>query len=384
MSAIALIVAAGRGERFSAAAPKQYQPLAGQPVLRHSVRRFLRHEAVDDVVVVINPDDRSRYEAAVSGLTLSQPVAGGRDRQDSVCRGLEALAGKTPAHVLIHDAARPLIDAHTIARSLAALGTHTGAVPALAVTDSLLRATQGQVAEPVDRDGLWRAQTPQAFRFEAILQAHRQAAPARYTDDVAVLRAAGHDVAVVAGEESNMKITTQDDLHRAETILRSRMNDVRTGHGFDVHRFETGSRLMLCGVPIPHSAGLRGHSDADVGLHAITDAILGTIAAGDIGQHFPPSDEQWRDASSDIFLAHAASLVADCDGIISHIDVTLICEQPRIGPHREAMAHRVAEILNIDSGRVAIKATTTEGLGSIGRGEGIAAQALATVRLPGA
>ncbi|MGR0185983.1 bifunctional 2-C-methyl-D-erythritol 4-phosphate cytidylyltransferase/2-C-methyl-D-erythritol 2,4-cyclodiphosphate synthase [Azospirillum aestuarii] len=386
-SCIALIVAAGTGQRFGAERPKQYLDLAGQPVLRRTIDAFRRHPKVSAVRVVINPAFRDLYDAAVAGLDLPEPVAGGASRQDSVRNGLAALAESAPDLVLIHDAARPLIDADTIDAVIAALGTHPAALAAVPVADTLKRGNGGPdgglVAGTVDRSGLWRAQTPQGFRFPEILAAHRDAAGLKLTDDAAVAERAGLPVALVPAREENFKVTTPDDLIRAARALDSALSDIRTGSGFDVHRFAEGDHVTLCGVRVPHTQRLDGHSDADVGLHALTDAILGALCAGDIGSHFPPSDPQWRGADSALFLKHAAELVTARGGRIAHVDVTIICERPKVGPHREAMTARVAEILGMPVDRVSVKATTTERLGFTGRGEGIAAQAVATVRLPG-
>jgi 2-C-methyl-D-erythritol 4-phosphate cytidylyltransferase/2-C-methyl-D-erythritol 2,4-cyclodiphosphate synthase len=379
---LALVVAAGTGERFGGDLPKQYRTLAGRPVLRHAVERLAAHPAIDGVCVVRRLEHGDAYAAALAGLDLLAPVEGGATRQESVLRGLEALASRSPDRVLIHDAARPLVDAGTIARVVGALDAAPGAIAAVPVTDTLKRAgAEDRIAATVDRAGLWRAQTPQGFRFAAILAAHRAVAGQALTDDAAVAEAAGLTVALVAGSEDNLKITTDDDLRRAELLLSGGAVEWRTGSGYDVHRFGPGDAVMLCGVRVPHILGLEGHSDADVGLHALTDAILGAIGAGDIGQHFPPGDPRWRGAESARFLAHAAELVAALGGRIAHVDVTLICERPKIGPHRDAMISRIADILSLESTRVSIKATTTEGLGFTGRGEGIAAQAVATVAL---
>ncbi|MGF7176134.1 bifunctional 2-C-methyl-D-erythritol 4-phosphate cytidylyltransferase/2-C-methyl-D-erythritol 2,4-cyclodiphosphate synthase [Azospirillum doebereinerae] len=381
---IALIVAGGTGQRFGAERPKQYLDLAGKPILRRTVEAFLRHPLVTGVQVVIDPAWRDLYDAAVAGLDLPEPVTGGATRQDSVRNGLEALAARGGCgRVLIHDAARPLIDAATIAAVVAALDGTPGAIAAVPVADTLKRGRDGTVAATVDRESLWRAQTPQGFRFPEILAAHRSAAGLALTDDAAVAERAGLAVALVPANEENFKVTTPDDLTRATRAVLSTLGDVRTGTGFDVHRFTEGDFVTLCGLRVPHSHGLEGHSDADVGLHALTDAILGALAAGDIGSHFPPSDPQWRGADSATFLRHAAGLVAERGGVIAHTDVTIICERPKVGPHREAMAARIAEILGIAPDRVSVKATTTERLGFTGRGEGIAAQAVATIRLPG-
>src|SRR5579875_316662 len=381
-SCIALVVAAGRGTRLGADLPKQYLPVAGRPLLRHALATLTAHPAVARVRVVYNPDDAAHYAHASAGLDLLPPVAGGAARQDSVRLGLESLAELEPDRVLIHDGARPFLDRGTIDRVLAALADAPAAVPALKLADTLKRADGDRVLETVDRAQLWRAQTPQGFRYRDILAAHRAAQGLDLPDDAAVAERAGLGVRLVAGSEDNVKVTTAEDLALAERWAASRRGDVRTGQGFDVHAFGPGDHLWLCGVRIPHGRGLVGHSDADCGLHALTDAVLGALGAGDIGVHFPPSDPQWRGAPSHRFLRHAAELVARSGGDVAHVDVTLICESPKIGPHRGAMVARVAEILGIDAGRVSVKATTTEGLGFAGRGEGIAAQAVATIRLP--
>ena len=384
---IALIVAAGRGARFGGDIPKQYRPLGGRAVLRHAVERLLAHPGIADVRVVISPEDRTRYDAAVAGLTLLAPVAGGATRQQSVRNGLESLAPLQPEAVLIHDAARPFLDDGVIDRVIAGIGRAPGAIAALPVVDTIKRAKDPAGPSPriettTSRDRLWRAQTPQGFRFDAILEAHRAASGTEHTDDAAVAEAIGLAVELVMGSEENFKITTEGDLQRAERLLGGGVWEYRSAGGYDVHRFAPGDAIMLCGIRVPHSAALEGHSDADVGLHALTDALLGAIGAGDIGQHFPPSDPKWRGADSSKFLAHAGELVAAKGGRITHLDVTIICERPKVGPHRAAMVERIAAILGLETGRVSVKATTTEGLGFTGRGEGIAAQATATVALP--
>jgi 2-C-methyl-D-erythritol 4-phosphate cytidylyltransferase/2-C-methyl-D-erythritol 2,4-cyclodiphosphate synthase len=381
---VALVVAAGRGHRVGGEIPKQYLPLCDAAVIRHCLERLLRHPAVDAVRSVIHPDDHLLYDGAAADLPLLDPVPGGARRQDSVRLGLESLVALQPAQVLIHDAARPFLDDAMIDGALAALHEAPGAVVAVAVADTVKRVVDGRVAATVDRADLWRAQTPQAFRFPDILAAHRAAAGLDLTDDAAVAERAGLEVRLVAGTENNFKITTTADLERARALLgpASGGYEYRSGQGFDVHRFGPGDHVMLCGVRIAHEAGLIGFSDADAGLHALTDAILGAIAAGDIGSHFPPGDPRWRNAESAIFLRHAGDLVAGRGGSIVNLDLTLVCERPRIGPHRAAMAARVAEILGLERSRIAIKATTTERLGFTGRGEGLAAQAMATVRLP--
>jgi 2-C-methyl-D-erythritol 4-phosphate cytidylyltransferase/2-C-methyl-D-erythritol 2,4-cyclodiphosphate synthase len=381
---VALIVAAGRGERAqgpAAAPPKQYWPLAGKAVLRWAAETFASHPLISSVQIVIADADRQYYEAATSRLRLRPPVIGGPTRQHSVRHGLEALSETATQNVLIHDGARPFVSAALITRVIGALESADAAVPMLPVADTLRRKTaDGFRIEP--RDDLLRAQTPQGFRFSSILTAHRTFLEMNATDDFALAERAGLLLATVPGEEVNLKLTTRDDFILAERIASESLCDIRTGTGFDVHRFAAGDHVWLCGVKIPHGFGLEGHSDADCGLHALTDAILGAIGAADIGVHFPPTDERWRGAPSHVFLAHAASLVRDKGGIIAHVDVTLICEQPKIAPHREAMRARIAEILALDIERVSVKATTTEGLGFAGRREGIAAQAVATIRLP--
>jgi 2-C-methyl-D-erythritol 4-phosphate cytidylyltransferase / 2-C-methyl-D-erythritol 2,4-cyclodiphosphate synthase len=381
-SCIALVVAAGRGTRLGAPLPKQYLPLGGVPVLRHGLRTLLAHPAIASVRVIIHPDDRAHYDAAAGGLDLMAPVDGGAQRQDSVRNGLESLAGEAPDLVLIHDGARPFLDHGVIDRVLAGLESHQGAIAALPVQDTVKRGNGVRIVATIDRSALWRAQTPQGFHYRPILDAHRAAAGAELSDDAAVAERAGIAVALVEGSEDNFKVTTMDDLARAERHLAARNGDIRTGQGFDVHVFGPGDHVWLCGVAVPHAQGLVGHSDADVGLHALTDAMLGAIGAGDIGMHFPPSEPQWRGAPSHRFLRHAAGLVAAAGGSIAHVDVTIICERPKVGPHRAAMTARIAEILALAPTRVNVKATTTEGLGFTGRGEGIAAQAVATIRLP--
>lgn len=379
MKAVVLVVAAGRGTRFGGRRPKQYLSLAGRPVLRHSLATFAAHPRLHGVRAVIHGDDRDLYDEAAAGLNLMEPVPGGAERQDSVRLGLESLRGEGVDVVLIHDAARPYVDRALIDRVLDALENHPGAVPAVPVADTLKRGADGVVVETVPRDGLWRAQTPQGFRYADILAAHAAAAGKALTDDAAVAEAAGLSVAVVAGDERNLKITLPDDM-ADDTAPRAW--EPRVGSGFDVHAFAEGDHVTLCGVTIPHAAGLAGHSDADVALHALTDALYGAIAAGDIGHHFPPSDPRWKGAPSETFLRHARSLVEALGGRVAHVDVTLICEAPKVGPHRHAMAACVAGLLDLAPERVSVKATTTERLGFTGRREGIAAQATATILMP--
>jgi len=382
-----LIVAAGSGQRFGGAVPKQYQRLAGKPLLRHSLETFAAHPQITGILVAIHPDHRALYGEATAGLLrLLPPIEGGASRQDSVLNGLERLAGERPDLVLIHDAARPLIDAGTISRTIAALGEARAVLVAVPVVDTIKRAQDGKVGGTVDRRDLWRAQTPQAFHFQDILAAHRRFAGRELTDDAALAEAAGISVVFVMGAERNFKVTNAEDMERAERMIGGSASggqlEFRTGNGFDVHKLIAGDGVTMCGVRIPCEFALEGHSDADVALHALTDAVLGAIGAKDIGAHFPPSDPKWRGAESWKFLDHAAKLVAERGGRIAHCDVTIICERPKIGPHRDAMIARVAEILGLAADRVSVKATTTEKLGFTGRGEGIAAQATATVALP--
>ncbi len=379
---VALIVAAGRGSRVGGDVPKQYLDLAGRPVLRHTLAAFAVNPLIHAVRAVIHPDDRPLYDHAAADLRMLEPVPGGASRQDSVRLGLESLAEINPDIVLIHDGARPFVTADIVGRAVAALDAHPGALVAVPLADTLKRGVDGLVAATVDRTALWRAQTPQAFRFRDILDAHRAAAGGpELTDDAAVAERAGLAVALVLGADENYKITTAADLDRARGRFHGQ-GDIRIGTGFDVHRFAPGTGVWLCGVPVPHDETLAGHSDADVALHALTDAILGAVAAGDIGHHFPPSDDRWKGASSDRFLAHAAGLVAALGGRVVNVDVTIVCERPKVGPHRAAMQARLAEILGMGRERVSVKATTTEGLGFTGRREGIAAQASACVWLP--
>ena len=381
-SVYALVVAAGRGSRFGGAVPKQYLALGGTSVLRHAVAAFAEHPRVCGVLVTIRPEDEQLFDRAVAGLGVMPPVAGGPIRQDSVRVGLEALAIHRPERVLVHDGARPFPDAALINRVIAGLDRAPAAIPCLPLRDTIKHVEDGVIRETVDRSTLWRAQTPQGFHFDAILAAHRAAIGRALTDDAAVAEAAGLAPLLVTGSEDNFKVTTAEDLAAAERLIAERQGDVRVGQGYDVHAFGAGDHVVICGVVIPHEQSLAGHSDADVGLHALTDAVLGAIGAGDIGMHFPPSDPRWRGAASDRFLRRAADLVRARGGVVAAVDVTIICERPKIGPYRAAMVERVAEILGIAASRVSVKATTTDRLGFTGRGEGIAAQAVATLRLP--
>src|SRR5712671_2772890 len=359
----ALIVAAGRGTRFGGDLPKQYLPLGGATVLRHAVNAFAAHPRIAGVLVAIRPEDRALFDRAVAGLSVLPPVPGGAERQDSVRLGLEALAVHKPERVLIHDGARPFPDAALIGRVIEGLDEAPAAIPALPLGDTVKRVEDGRIRETIDRSQLWRAQTPQGFHFDAILAAHRQMAGHVLTDDAAVAEAAGIAPLIVAGSEDNLKVTTAEDLAAAERLLAARRGDVRVGQGFDVHPFAPGDHLWICGVRIPHGMSLAGHSDADVGLHALTDAVLGAIGAGDIGIHFPPSDPRWRGAASHQFLSHAADLVRARGGTVVAVDVTVICERPKIAPHRAAMVERIAAILGIRPDCVSVEATTTEKLG---------------------
>ena len=367
MTTAAIIVAAGRGSRAGGEVPKQWRMLAGQTILARTAAAFGDMR----LVLAIHPDDRARAAALLPGALL---VEGGATRAESVLNALEALEGRGVTRVLIHDGARPLVSPALIARVLAALDRAGAAAPALPVADALWRGAGGLVAGTQDRAGLYRAQTPQGFRYPSILAAHR-AHPGGALDDVEVARAAGLDVAIVEGDEDNLKLTFPGDFARAEAILKGRAMDLRLGNGYDVHAFCEGDHLWLCGVKLPHSRGLLGHSDADVGMHALTDAIYGALAAGDIGRHFPPSDPQWKGAASHVFLAHAIGLARDRGYTLANCDVTLICERPKIGPHAIGMANELARIMAVDPARVSVKATTSEGLGFTGREEGITALA---------
>ena len=375
---VALVVAAGSGSRAGGEAPKQFRRIGGRPMLAHALDH-LDHPGIDAVQVVIGEGQEAAFRDAAGDRPLLAPVIGGASRQQSVRNGLAAIAGEV-GQVLIHDAARPFLPAGVIDRLLGALDTHRGAVPVLPVVDTLAHGDAG-LGETVPRDGLVRVQTPQAFRYDDIVRAHHEWRGDAASDDAQVARAAGLDIALVEGDVRLDKLTYDEDFRRAERLLDRRMT-VRTGQGFDVHAFAEGDGVWLGGVRIAHDRGLAGHSDADVALHALTDAVLGAIGAGDLGDHFPPSDPQWRGADSGQFLSHAARLVRAGGGRIVHCDVTVICEAPRVGPHREAMRRRIADLLGLAVARVSVKATTTERLGFTGRGEGIAAQAIATVEIP--
>jgi len=376
MRCAAILVAAGSGSRFGAETPKQFLPLAGKPVIRLAAEALLRH-----VPRLLPVGEATAIGEALAGLPHLPPVAGGVSRQDSVRAGLEALAADPPDVVLVHDGARPVVPEHTVPALLEALETAAGAIPAVPVADTLKRVAGGVITATVPRDGLFRAQTPQAFRFAVLLAAHRSDVVGA-TDDASLLEAIGERVAIVPGSEDNIKLTYAEDLTRLQRILALPAAIPRVGTGFDVHVLEAGRPLVLCGVAVPHDKGLAGHSDADVGIHALCDAIYGALAEGDIGRHFPPSEALWKDADSTRFLAHAAQRIAARGGRLANADVTLICERPKIAPHAAAMAQRLSAVLGVDPALVSVKATTTEKLGFTGRGEGIAAQAVATILLP--
>lgn len=376
MSVTALIVAAGKGERLGGGVPKQYRMISGKPLLRWAVEPFLQHCAVKDVRVVIGSGQEQLAAAALEGIGIGPLIEGGAERADSVRAGLLAIGSDA---VLIHDAARPFCPSSVIDRLVASLEFHDGAAPVLAVGDTLANAGD-QLNEPIDRSGLVRVQTPQAFRTDALLKAYELWSGASPTDETTVLRAAGMSVAAVAGDPALDKLTTAADWARAEQWLAGVLVP-RTGMGFDVHAFAGEGPVMLGGIAVPHTRGLAGHSDADVVLHAITDAVLGAAGLGDIGTHFPPSDPQWKGTSSDRFLVDAAARIFERGGIIDHVDCTIIAEEPKIGPYRDVMRSRIADILKIGMDQVSIKATTTEGLGFTGRREGIAAQAVANIRM---
>lgn len=382
----AIIVAAGRGLRAGAGGPKQYRSIGGRSVIARAMQPFCNHPELAAVQPVVNPDDLAIFNDAVGSLSYRSPVNGGATRQESVRAGLEALADLAPDVVLIHDAARPFANEALISRAIVAAGKTGAAVPVIPVTDTIKRiGAAGHVEATTDRAVLRIAQTPQAFRFDVILDAHRRAAKEGrndFTDDAALAEWAGLTVATFEGDAVNMKLTTPADFEREEARLGAALGDVRTGIGYDVHAFGDGDHVMLCGLRVPHTRGFLAHSDGDVGLHALVDAILGALADGDIGSHFPPSDPQWKGASSDRFLTYAVERVTARGGRIAHLDLTLICERPKVGPLREAMRAKVAEITGLPLSRVAVKATTSERLGFTGREEGIAAMATATIRLP--
>lgn len=381
-----VLVAAGRGLRAGAGGPKQYREIGGVAVIYRAMEAFSRHADVFAVQPVVNPDDSAMFTAAVAGLKHEAPTDGGATRQASVLAGLEALVKHNPDIVLIHDAARPFVSEGVISRAIEAASRTGAAIPVVPVTDTIkVTGESGRVEDTPDRARLRIAQTPQSFQFDVILEAHRRAAKdgrSDFTDDAAIAEWAGLTVATFEGDVANMKLTTPEDFVREEARLASLLGDIRTGTGYDVHAFGEGDHLMLCGVRVPHTKGFLAHSDGDVGLHALVDAILGALADGDIGSHFPPSDAKWKGASSDQFLKYAIERVTQRGGRVANLEVTMICERPKIGPLRDTMRARIAEISGVDISRVAVKATTSERLGFTGREEGIAATASATIRLP--
>ena len=390
----ALIVAAGSGQRFGGELPKQYAALGSGTVLQASIMAFLEHPEIDGVRCVVSQNHMDFYERSISGIDanidksgLLPPVFGGETRQQSVLGGLESFAETNPDKVLIHDGARPFVCGELISDIIFALDKSTGAIPTLPVVDTLKKCHDGSVDKTIPRENLFRAQTPQGFRFNKIIAAHRELIKESMTDDASIFERSGLTVAMVAGREENFKITTPDDYKRAQNYLSglSGEYETRTGFGYDVHRLVDGNgdggKIRLCGVDIPFDRNLLGHSDADVGLHALTDAILGAIGEGDIGEHFPPTDSRWKGLDSEVFVARALELVGEKGAKINNVDITLVCEAPKIGPYRNQMRTRIAGILGLDEDRISIKATTTEGLGATGRGEGIAAQAVATLSL---
>ena len=389
---VALIVAAGRGTRFSGMLPrnnyqipKQYHEIGGKMILRRAITTFTAHPKINAVRVVIHPDDRELYNLAAINLNILPPIEGGQSRQESVRLGLESIKELDPDIVLIHDGARPLIDFGTINRILAATDEENGAVPAMPMIESVKRVDgDGFIIKNVDRDALYTVQTPQGFPYKKLLDAHEKAKNdnVNYTDDSAIATKYGIKVRIIPGNENNVKITSTSDLVKASGNF-SAPNEIRTAIGFDAHRFDDEKNsIILGGITIQNTKGLQGHSDADVVLHAITDAVLGTVSAGDIGMHFPPSDPRWKNASSDIFLKHAIDILYERDGIINNVDVTIVCETPKISPYRYEMIKKIADIMMINEEKVSVKATTTEGMGYEGRREGISATAIVTVKLP--
>ncbi len=385
MSTIAIIVAAGSGTRAGGELPKQYQIIGDQPVICHTVDAFLKEQSIDDVVVVISQEHQAMYADALQGRSLRTPVIGGKTRQQSVFNGLKAINGDNPDKVLIHDAARPFVTSTTINAVIDELDSCPCAIPGVALVDTVSMVKNGKVAGQLNRDELRAIQTPQGFVFDDIFAAHQKAADVgdnNATDDSALMTS----VAIVAGDIDNIKLTTANDIKEADKKMKNAnladLPDIRIGQGFDVHAFEPGDHVILCGVKIPFTSKLKGHSDADVAMHTLTDAILGALSEGDIGKHFPPSDPQWKGAASEIFLKGAIDLISQRGGMLAHSDITIICEAPTLRPFIDQMRQEMADIMGVELDRVSIKATTSEKLGFTGRGEGIAAMATATVRLP--
>jgi 2-C-methyl-D-erythritol 4-phosphate cytidylyltransferase/2-C-methyl-D-erythritol 2,4-cyclodiphosphate synthase len=389
MTVAAVIVAGGNGHRVGSDVPKQYQLIGGKPVIWWTVKAFLDHPLVSHVRCVIGADHQEMFTRATVSLKLPPPVTGGATRQDSCCIGIEACAGLHPAKILIHDAARPFVSSDLISRLITELDLYEAVIPGLPVADTMKFAPGGVISKTIDRSAMWFVQTPQAFSYDKILDAHRLAkkqSQIQLTDDAAVAENAGMEVRIIMGEQANRKLTTAADVQQADVELRRQQiverPDIRVGQGIDFHVFEGGSAVTLCGVAIPHTHKLKGHSDADVAMHALTDAILGAIGEGDIGTHFPPSDMKWKDAASSIFAAKAMDLLSARGGVLANVDITILAEAPKISPHIPAMKAVLVPLLKISEDRIAIKATTTEKLGAIGRQEGMAAFATATVRLP--
>jgi len=378
-----IIVAAGRGSRAGEGLPKQYQHVAGKPLLRHTLEALQRCAPQTYLQVVIHPDDHDLFKQATKGLNLLEPALGGSTRKESVLNGLHAVAAIDPKFVLIHDAARPFVTKSMISNIIAALADGAKAVvPTVAIVDTLSKISEGRIVSHVNREGLHAVQTPQGFQFTDLVAAHEELAEQDFTDDGSVMEAVGFSVTTTEGDTKNFKVTYPEDFRKAEAAIMMELADIRVGSGYDVHRFDEGDYVWLGGIKIPFHRSLKGHSDADVALHALTDALLSAISAGDIGSHFPPNDNKWKGASSDIFINKAAQLIKDKQGIIAHITICIICENPKIGPHKHNIQKRIAEMLDIEINRVSVQATTTEKLGFTGREEGIAAQATATVRLP--
>ncbi len=388
---IALIVAAGRGYRASSDLPKQYMMLGDAPMLRHVIKKFITHRRITDIIIVIHPDDILLYEDAINGLDILPPAFGGGKRHISVRNGIEKIAVLKPDNILIHDAARPFISHQLIDNLLDALDKHDGVIPALPVVDCVKRSNNDkEIINTLNRQNLWLVQTPQAFKYQKIRKAHNiiynMGVDKNIADDAAVFEMANMPVTIINGDIDNFKITSKDDIIRSNDKMEKNKEILikypRIGSGFDTHKFCDGDFITLCGIKISHNMGLKGHSDADVALHALTDAMLGAIANGDIGFHFPPNDEKWRGANSEIFIKHSLELIKNIDGEISNIDITIICENPKITPYRDLMRQSLAKMIDMDISRISIKATTTEKLGFTGRGEGIAAQASILVMLP--
>ncbi len=379
LETVALIVSAGRGRRISGKTPKQYLPLGGETILSKTARAFINHKKIDAVRIVIHPDDQDLYDTATGGLKLLSPVYGGPERQDSVRNGLESLEELSPLNVLIHDSVRPFVSHSLIDRILNMLLDGKGCIPGVPIMDAIKLIDDGKIVKSLERSNIWRVQTPQGFPFDQILAAHRSLIGNNLADDAAVAEAYGLSVVVVQGLLDNEKITNKEDLEKAMQKHSLKFPDIRVGNGYDVHRFSKGDFVTICGIKIPFSLGLEGHSDADVGLHALTDAILGALGKGDIGEYFPSTDEQWRNASSHIFLRHAGEVLSSMNASVQNLDITIICEVPKISPYRDEMKNNICEILSISPSRVNVKGKTNETLGFIGRKEGIAAQATATI-----